>query len=240
MLDVHPPHHAAHTWTDFFIHIATIVIGLLIAVGLEQTVEAFHHNQERHQLREDLRAEAELRIQRLQLNERINAADVTWYRSALLAGRQATFDGKLFTYTMPPRPSRHGYITEIPTGVWPAAKASGTATVLPAEEIELWDSIDSSKQTEMKSFDSREEALKLVFAFAERKAVSINPGQVLHLTPDEMDEFQRAISRLVEETWMLERDEAHWEGACDAVLHGAKTSSDLTTAEGRAVATMPK
>jgi hypothetical protein len=43
MLDVHPPHHAASTWRDFFIHIATIVIGLLIAIGLEQTAEFFHH-----------------------------------------------------------------------------------------------------------------------------------------------------------------------------------------------------
>ena len=33
MLDVHPPHHAATTWRDFFIHIATIVL------GLEQTIE---------------------------------------------------------------------------------------------------------------------------------------------------------------------------------------------------------
>lgn len=39
MLDVHPAHHAASTWRDFFIHIVTIVIGLLIAIGLEQTVE---------------------------------------------------------------------------------------------------------------------------------------------------------------------------------------------------------
>ena len=39
MLDVHPPHHATHGWRDFFIHIATICVGLLIAVGLEQTVE---------------------------------------------------------------------------------------------------------------------------------------------------------------------------------------------------------
>ena len=35
MLDVHP----THTWRDFFLHLATITIGLLIAVGLEQTVE---------------------------------------------------------------------------------------------------------------------------------------------------------------------------------------------------------
>ena len=49
MLDVHPPHVAAHSWKDFLIHIATISVGLLIAIGLEQTVEWLHH---RHQLRE--------------------------------------------------------------------------------------------------------------------------------------------------------------------------------------------
>jgi hypothetical protein len=54
MLDVHPAHHAASTWRDFFIHIATIVIGLLIAIGLEQTVEHFH---QRHQLQELRRGE---------------------------------------------------------------------------------------------------------------------------------------------------------------------------------------
>jgi hypothetical protein len=38
MLDVHPAHHAASTWRDFFIHIATIVLGLLIAISFEQLV----------------------------------------------------------------------------------------------------------------------------------------------------------------------------------------------------------
>jgi hypothetical protein len=46
LLDVHPPHHAAHSWRDFFIHIATIVVGLLIAVGLEQSVEHLHWRHE--------------------------------------------------------------------------------------------------------------------------------------------------------------------------------------------------
>jgi hypothetical protein len=40
---MHPPREAAHTWKDFFIHIATICVGLLIAIALEQTVEALHH-----------------------------------------------------------------------------------------------------------------------------------------------------------------------------------------------------
>ena len=58
MLDVHAPREAVHTWKDFFIHLATIVIGLLIAVGLEQTVEYFHHQ---HQVAEIRRSLAEER-----------------------------------------------------------------------------------------------------------------------------------------------------------------------------------
>jgi len=57
MLDVHAPHQVVHTWKDFFIHIATIVIGLLIAVGLEQTVEYFHHRQQVAEIRRSLAEE---------------------------------------------------------------------------------------------------------------------------------------------------------------------------------------
>ncbi len=57
MLDVHPPHESVHTWRDFLLHIATIVIGLLIAVGLEQSVEAFHRHHLRAETRANLREE---------------------------------------------------------------------------------------------------------------------------------------------------------------------------------------
>jgi hypothetical protein len=50
MLDVHAPHESVRTWKDFLIHIATICVGLLIAVALEQTVEAVHHRHQREQI----------------------------------------------------------------------------------------------------------------------------------------------------------------------------------------------
>ena len=59
MFDVHPAHHAASNWREFFIHIATIVLGLLIAVVLEQTVESIHHRRQRDELTENMREEAE-------------------------------------------------------------------------------------------------------------------------------------------------------------------------------------
>jgi len=56
MLDVHMP-HPTHTWKDFFIHIATISVGLLIAISLEQAVEYLHHRHQAEHTREMLAAE---------------------------------------------------------------------------------------------------------------------------------------------------------------------------------------
>jgi hypothetical protein len=58
VIDVHAPHGGMHTWKDFWIHLGTITLGLLIAIGLEQSVEKLHHLHQRHQLEDDLRTEA--------------------------------------------------------------------------------------------------------------------------------------------------------------------------------------
>ena len=64
MLDVHPAHHAANSWKEFFVHIATIVLGLLIAVGLEQGVEYIHHRREVAEARRALEVERKLNANR--------------------------------------------------------------------------------------------------------------------------------------------------------------------------------
>jgi hypothetical protein len=43
MLDVHPPHKRMEGFKDFFLHLLTITIGLLIALSLEGCVEWRHH-----------------------------------------------------------------------------------------------------------------------------------------------------------------------------------------------------
>ncbi|GAA3748859.1 hypothetical protein [Terriglobus aquaticus] len=59
MLDVHPPEHAPHGVRDFFLHIFTITVGLLIALGLESLVEWRHHVHLGHQAAETMRRELE-------------------------------------------------------------------------------------------------------------------------------------------------------------------------------------
>jgi hypothetical protein len=58
MLDVHPAPHAASNWREFLVHILTIVIGLLIAIGLEQTVVHFHEQHLGREIEKDLLGES--------------------------------------------------------------------------------------------------------------------------------------------------------------------------------------
>lgn len=57
VLDVHPPHGPTHGVRDFFLHIFTITIGLLIALSLEGLVEWRHHRHLVHEAEASLHAE---------------------------------------------------------------------------------------------------------------------------------------------------------------------------------------
>lgn len=55
-VEIHKP-KAAHSWREFLTEIGTIVCGILIALGLEQVVEAARLRQEVHEARETIRGE---------------------------------------------------------------------------------------------------------------------------------------------------------------------------------------
>lgn len=66
MLEVHPPSEPVHGWRDFLIHLATITIGLLIALSLEGCVEFWHHRSLVHEAEESLQTEIRTNAQELQ------------------------------------------------------------------------------------------------------------------------------------------------------------------------------
>ena len=57
MLDVHAPEHGMSSPRDFFLHLFTITVGLLIALGLEAGVEALHHRHQREEAESLIRRE---------------------------------------------------------------------------------------------------------------------------------------------------------------------------------------
>lgn len=127
MLDVHAPHQTVHTWKDFLVHIAAIVIGLIIAVSLEQTVEFFHHRHQREQLAAALRRDGEA-------NRGYIKDDIAKAQSVLdwALGQAAVLERVGPTGPLRLRHLSSGFVGSPDAGVWPSAKASGVTSLLPA------------------------------------------------------------------------------------------------------------
>src|SRR5579863_3673394 len=73
MLDVHAPHSKLHGSKDFFIHLFTITIGLLIATQIEACVEWRHHVHLAEEARESLRVEIQQNLEDLKVVQNIEA-----------------------------------------------------------------------------------------------------------------------------------------------------------------------
>jgi hypothetical protein len=172
MLDVHPAHHAATTWRDFFIHIATIVLGLCIAVGLEQTVELIHHRHQRHQLQEDLHGEA-LANPVAEYNLASLDRDMSWLlelRSRVDAVRLGA-DRMQFVY--PTRP--HGYPGDPHerdrfrpfNAVWNTGRRTGLVDLLPRVEAQLYTGFYGNIDTSVAQLDQYAALIAGVFMNAQ-------------------------------------------------------------------------
>lgn len=130
MLDIHVPEHSTRTWRDFFIHIATIVIGLLIAIGLEQAVEYVHHRHQLYEARAAIRAELEVNTRLL---DKILAATQT--------AKSAMQQDAAMLLAAAPKDSTPtsalNYTWDIPyprSNAWQDAKASGAVDFMTPGE----------------------------------------------------------------------------------------------------------
>jgi hypothetical protein len=153
MLDVHARQEVVHTWKDFFIHIATIVIGLLIAIGLEQTVEVFHHRHQVAEAREALRLELDqnrrayadriIEFHR-QTAALLNNIDVLRYIQQHSDARQESLPGILVWHAV------RGEFTE---SAWKTAQQSNVTALMPQHEVRRYTLIYDRIEQVARSFD---------------------------------------------------------------------------------------
>ena len=130
-LEVHPPDHAIHSWRDFIIHIATIVVGLLIAIGLEQSVEALHHRHLLHQAREQLRRE--MAGNRKTLKRDLHLLEV--------AGRDSRYNIDLLSTHSRETPGalRFGWSWNgMQSSAWTTARETGALALMPYDEVQMF------------------------------------------------------------------------------------------------------
>lgn len=144
MQDVHAPHPSIHTWKDFIIHIATITIGLLIAIGLEQMVEYFHHRHQAAEMSGKLKTES---------NENIAVVreDIETYDHTLAAIRAIEDSLEQHLKASPAGPWVPQFLPETPIykpsdAEWLIARDSALLQILPSALVANYWKIESTRE----------------------------------------------------------------------------------------------
>jgi hypothetical protein len=190
MLDVHAPHESVRTWKDFLIHIAAIAVGLLIALGLEQTVEYFHH---RHQVSETRGA---LRVEREQNHLRL-ADQLTEFRVRvpIIQTNLAVFHYlRLHPGTaekeLPGKVNWHNFGSPFIDYVWQTAQQTGVTAFIAQGEVRR----NSELYRRLRICTDSYAAFRV--ANTEARAYTVDDADLSHLTPIQIEE-QIRLTRIL-------------------------------------------
>jgi hypothetical protein len=152
MFDVHPPHKAIGSASEFFLHLFTITIGLLIAVGIEAAAEHHQHRKLAQEARETMTEE--IRKNAGTINEALGEIALEQQKMALnlAAVRKVQLN--------PNDPSAGDANLDISynsTGLedtgWKTAQATGALAFMPYTESSKYSGIYGAEETFLKEQD---------------------------------------------------------------------------------------
>ncbi len=180
-MDIHVPDQLVHTWRDFLRHIAVVMVGILIALGLEGALQWHHHRELARQLRENVRREIADNLQRI---GRVDAA-----REAVGRGT-----GEVLVYIAELPKSRESPkkkigidfpIVQLSSASWSSAVATGALGYMPYDEVQRYAAVYDGQQQ---------------FAFVQQKMLQdvsaiVPPTELVTATTRELEDCRRAVLR---------------------------------------------
>ena len=196
MLDVHAPHEPVHGWRDFLLHILTITIGLLIAIGLEQSVEWLHHRHLVHQAREQIREEMEE-------NQKILRQDKSFLSEA---GDRYLHNLRSLEDPKQNEALRFGWRWEAPqASAWRTARETGATTFMSYKEVQSYDDLYGQQELVQSSIASyiRDSAHLYAPIFRHGGALA-QDLPVAKLTPDQREQLAASSAEIVTEVGLLQ------------------------------------
>ena len=224
-MEVHPPHEPIHSWRDFWIHLGTITVGLLIAISLEQSVEGLHRIHQRHQLEADLHAETAS-------NEDILAHDLhdlSKYSDYLRVVREnvdALRSGKAVP-PLDPRPDVNPFLPS--AGAWNSARDSSELALLPREETSIYEELYAQREFLIHFiqdwFAAGDELNK--FNSQYREKVSQQQIDASKLTPVERDRYSTVLTNLMILTQKMMGTTQFYENENKCILNGVESVEEL-------------
>jgi hypothetical protein len=221
-----------------FTHISTIVIGLVIAVALEQSVEFFPHRHQRLQLEEQMH---DVLAKDTQMAAS-DMADMNSFRSYLF-DLQDAIAARVQGQSIPAAPTsddkRSVAIPGTP-GLAPyeAAQENSTIALLPSGEIRLYNRIAYQVSLTRTALDYWRDSLEAVNAFDSRFNRSSDDFSIFEiervpalerLSSTELAEYQALIGTLINATDVVIERMRLVATECRAVLNGAQDENNLMT-----------
>ena len=201
MLDVHPPHAAAHSWRDIFIHLATITVGLFIALSLEGFIETIHHHHLVAEARENIHSEIEENRQQLPLNVTALQKDAERMRQNILVIRQ------LRDHPHTPHEALHfeASWSGFEDAAWHTARDTGALSYMPYSEVQQLSQLYAQQQY----INTRGTAFFTDQALAPRAIAA--EASVDDLRPAEIDDLLRNTTALSAQIDALQELLKHFE-----------------------------
>jgi hypothetical protein len=239
MLEVHAPHEELHTWKGVFIHIATIVIGLFIAVGLEQTVEFFHHRHLREQLEEQMRDvfAGDLRSDADTLTK---LGDLRAYLSQVRTAIIARLDGKEGPLPPPANDPRMASFTIFPNlAPYEAAKENGTVAYLPTARIRIYNRVAFQRELMATVREHWFDGFAALAAFDERYTDSTGnlemggvttAPELTKLSRAELVEYLSVVAALIKKTDLMVGRCRLFDLECQTILDGVRDEDAMLRA----------
>lgn len=192
MLEVHAPHQPINTWKDVFIHIGIIVVGLCIAVGLDEIVVFFHHRYQIKETREALQVEREKNHKNIETDAKLWRVNV-----AVLQNNLAVFE-YILHHPGIPQEKLPGIIywnmanQETTHVAWDSAKQNGIVAMMSdietsriAMQYQFLKNIEDYETTHLQVVCDANR-----YSFIDSDPTHLTPQQIAH----EIDLTQKALS----------------------------------------------
>jgi hypothetical protein len=235
-LEVHPPEHGIHSWRDFFVHMGTICLGLLIAIGMEQSVEWMHRRHERAELREAIQRDLERTVSDSEVTYQTVQRRGEEIQTLVMEAQACLQNHTTMMAAMPP--SGGGAIDPISDPSFRAAQASGLLTLLAQDDVRAFADMDSEAVVMERLFGEFQTASSRVNSFKVRFGTAGTPeSRWAQADASDLRAYMEALALLqgTLRTMAYTNREAH--GLALALLRGERDLKKLEQAEAEP---MPK
>lgn len=183
-MEVHPPTKPIESVKDFLLHLLTITIGILIALGLEQSVESWHRHHLAEQARENILSEIRDNKSQLDRHRQGTAKDRKILSESLDVARQLIAGKKMESLSMQVVSSG----ATLSSTSWVTASSTGALAFMGYEDIKRFAGVYEVQAVVQRQQDDNLRATSTALA-----SMSVLERGAEKVTPDQLKEIEHNL-----------------------------------------------